>query len=161
MARGSLSSSRKDFRLVAAASLAGRPGRPAPYNNSFLTDFICSADGTVHTTFLMESSLSSAQPMKKVFPVPSLQLAALGYLPTNDIGEQTCAYQSDIIAVAAGRHVCIFSHTGSIHIELGACIQVKFYTCHVQFDLEVMNGRDGGILSLSPSINLSQGIHFT
>jgi len=29
----------------------------------------------------------------------------------------------------------------------GLCCSVKFYTCHVQFDLEVMNGRDGGILS--------------
>ena len=39
----------------------------------------------------------------------------------------------------------------------GLCCSVKFYTCHVQFDLEVMNGRDGGILSQLTVLGLRQG----
>jgi hypothetical protein len=39
----------------------------------------------------------------------------------------------------------------------GLCCSVKFYTCHVQFDLEVMNGRDGGILSQLTVLSLRKG----
>ena len=39
----------------------------------------------------------------------------------------------------------------------GLCCSVKFYTCHVQFDLEVMNGRDGGILSQLTVLGLRKG----